>query len=177
MKLSRLIDVWGVPLMIAVVAFLFWFHTLAAPAVATRVPHAVIFLIIALLIIVMRSAIKKQRAQHTSHNPLDPHMASVTTDYTTGKASSVFHENLRTWAVQIFFVLGVLYFLSFDTLGFSISNFLYVCLTMALVKNYQADLSAKDVFPVLLTAILTTGCLFLFVKLTSFNIPTGIFGI
>jgi hypothetical protein len=48
---------------------------------------------------------------------------------------------------------------------------------MIVVKNYQADFSFRNLSTVLITSLITTGLLYLFAKLTSFNIPNGIFGI
>lgn len=175
MKLSKLIDVWSVPVMVGIGAFLFWYHTIDAPAVATRVPHAVLICLILLMLIVVRKTLKQQAKDQTQS--LTDTNETESAPQTHGASSSSIHQFMRQWSVQIFFGLGVLYFLTFEILGFSISNFIFVSLSMALVKNYQSNFVFKDLVPVLLTASITTVLLFMFAKITSFNIPTGIFGI
>lgn len=159
--------------MVAIGAFLFWYHTMDAPAVATRVPHAVLICLVLLMLIVVRKTLKQQAKEDTQSTT----ESSETIGAAMTSSSSSIHQFMRQWSVQIFFGLGVLYFLTFEILGFSISNFIFISLSMALVKNYQSNFAFRDLVPVLLTASITTALLFLFAKLTSFNIPTGIFGI
>lgn len=176
MKVSKIIDAWGVPLMIAVGALLFGLHIQDAPAVAARVPNFVLIFIALMLLLVVRRTLKKQREknQTISQGALveDP----IQTEPTERKQSAAL-AYLRQQSVPAFFVLGVIYFLTFEILGFSISNFIFIFTLMIVVKNYQADFSLKNLPAVLATSLITTFLLYVFAKLTSFNIPSGIFGI
>ncbi len=176
MKVSKIIDAWGVPLMIAVGALLFGLHIQDAPAVAARVPNFVLIFIVLMLFLVVRQTLKKQREQKQelsqSAEVQDPEQAD-----STGQKQSAMLAYLRRQSVTAFFALGVVYFLTFDILGFSISNLIFIFTLMIVVKNYQSDFSLKNLPAVLVTSLITTFLLYVFAKLTSFNIPSGIFGI
>lgn len=176
MKVSKIIDAWGVPLMIAVGALLFGLHIQDAPAVAARVPNFVLIFIVLMLLLVVRRTLKKQREQKQ-----ELFQSAVVRDQelteSTGRKQSVVLAYLRRQSVTAFFALGVVYFLTFEILGFSISNFIFIFMLMIVVKNYQSDFSLKNLPAVLVTTLITTFLLYVFAKLTSFNIPSGIFGI
>ena len=176
MKVSKIIDAWGVPLMIAIGALLFGLHIQDAPAVAARVPNFVLIFIVLMLFLVVRRTLKKQREhkQELSQSDVvdDPEQAE-----STGRKQSAVLAYLRNQSVTAFFALGVIYFLTFEVLGFSISNFIFIFTLMIVVKNYQSDFSLKNLPAVLVTSLITTFLLYVFAKLTSFNIPSGIFGI
>lgn len=176
MKVSKLIDAWGVPLMITVGAVLFGFHIQDAPAVAARVPNFVLIFIALMLFLVVRRTLKKQR----EHNQTVSQSASNENQEQaelTDRKQSVFLAYIRRQSVPVFFGLGVIYFFTFEILGFSISNFIFIFMLMIVVKNYQSDFLLKNLPAVFLTALITTCLLYVFAKLTSFNIPSGIFGI
>jgi membrane protein DedA with SNARE-associated domain len=178
MKVSKIIDAWGVPLMIVVGALLFGLHIQDAPAVAARVPNFVLIFIVLMLFLVVRQTLKKQRKQKQE---LSQGVVAQDQDQdqpeSTGRKKSVVLAYLRQQSVTAFFALGVIYFLTFDILGFSISNFIFIFASMIVVKNYQSDFSLKNLPAVLVTSLITTFLLYAFAKLTSFNIPSGIFGI
>ena len=176
MKVSKIIDAWGVPLMIVVGALLFGLHIQDAPAVAARVPNFVLIFIFLMLFLVVRQTLKKQRKQKQE---LSQGVVAQDQDQpeSTGRKKSVVLAYLRQQSVTAFFALGVIYFLTFDILGFSISNFIFIFASMIVVKNYQSDFSLKNLPAVLVTSLITTFLLYAFAKLTSFNIPSGIFGI
>lgn len=176
MKVSKIIDAWGVPLMIVVGALLFGLHIQDAPAVAARVPNFVLIFIFLMLFLVVRQTLKKQRKQKQE---LSQSVLAQDQDQpeSTGRKKSAVLAYLRRQSVTAFFALGVIYFLTFDILGFSISNFIFIFASMIVVKNYQSDFSLKNLPAVLVTSLITTFLLYAFAKLTSFNIPSGIFGI
>ena len=176
MKVSKIIDAWGVPLMIVVGALLFGLHIQDAPAVAARVPNFVLIFIFLMLFLVVRQTLKKQRKQkqELSQSVLAQDQDQ---DESTGRKQSAVLAYLRRQSVTAFFALGMIYFLTFDILGFSISNFIFIFASMIVVKNYQSDFSLKNLPAVLVTSLITTFLLYAFAKLTSFNIPSGIFGI
>ena len=178
MKASKIIDAWGVPLMIVVGALLFGLHIQDAPAVAARVPNFVLIFIVLMLFLVVRQTLKKQRKQKQE---LSQSVVAQDQDQdqpeSTGRKKSVVLAYLRQQSVTAFFALGVIYFLTFDILGFSISNFIFIFASMIVVKNYQSDFSLKNLPAAIVTALITTCLLYAFAKLTSFNIPSGIFGI
>jgi membrane protein DedA with SNARE-associated domain len=176
MKVSKIIDAWGVPLMIVVGALLFGLHIQDAPAVAARVPNFVLIFIVLMLFLVVRQTLKKQRKQKQE---LSQSVLAQDQDQpeSTGRKKSAVLAYLRRQSVTAFFALGVIYFLTFDILGFSISNFIFIFASMIVVKNYQSDFSLKNLPAVLVTSLITTFLLYAFAKLTSFNIPSGIFGI
>lgn len=176
MKVSKIIDAWGVPLMIVVGALLFGLHIQDAPAVAARVPNFVLIFIFLMLFLVVRQTLKKQRKQKQE---LSQSVLAQDQDQpeSTGRKQSAVLAYLRRQSVTAFFALGVIYFLTFDILGFSISNFIFIFASMIVVKNYQSDFSLKNLPAVLVTSLITTFLLYAFAKLTSFNIPSGIFGI
>ena len=178
MKVSKIIDAWGVPLMIAVGALLFGLHIQDAPAVAARMPNFVLIFIVLMLFLVVRQTLKKQRKQKQE---LSQSVVAQDQDQdqpeSTGRKKSVVLAYLRQQSVTAFFALGVIYFLTFDILGFSISNFIFIFASMIVVKNYQSDFSLKNLPAAIVTALITTFLLYAFAKLTSFNIPSGIFGI
>jgi len=176
MKVSKLIDAWGVPVMIAVGSFLFWFHIREAPAVAARVPHIILIFIVVLLLIVGKRIAKQPSHKKKIESEVSFAERDEQADLVTRKNSPPL-DFLRRHAVLVFFALGLIYFLTFEILGFSISNFIFIFSSMIVVKNYQADFSFRNLPAVLITSIITTGLLYLFAKLTSFNIPNGIFGI
>jgi hypothetical protein len=176
MKVSKLIDAWGVPVMIAVGSFFFWFHIREAPAVAARVPHIILIFIAVLLLIVGQRIAKQQSLKKGIESDISFSDRDLLADLATRKKSPSL-DLLRRHAVLVFFALGLIYFLTFEILGFSISNFIFVFSSMIVVKNYQADFSFRNLPTVLITSLITTGLLYLFAKLTSFNIPNGIFGI
>lgn len=178
MKVSKLIDAWGVPLMIVVGALLFGLHIQDAPAVAARVPNFVLIFIVLMLFLVVRQTLKKQRKQNQDL-PQSVVAEDQDQDQTesTGRKQSAVLAYLRRQSVTAFFALGVIYFLTFEILGFSISNFIFIFTSMIVVKNYQSDFSLKNLPAVIVTALITTCLLYIFAKLTSFNIPSGIFGI
>jgi Ca2+/Na+ antiporter len=180
MKVSKIIDAWGVPLLIAVGALLFGLHIQDAPAVASRVPNFVLIFILLMLVLVIRQTLKKQREQkqELSQSAVIQDQDQVQEQpESTGQKQSAMLAYLRRQSVTAFFALGVVYFLTFDILGFSISNFIFIFTLMIVVKNYQSDFSLKNLPAVLVTALITTFLLYVFAKLTSFNIPSGIFGI
>jgi len=176
MKVSKIIDAWGVPLMIAVGVLLFGLHIQDAPAVAARVPNFVLIFIVLMLFLVVKKTLRKQREQKQELSK-----SAVVQDQehaeSTEQKQSVMLAYLRRQSVTAFFALGVIYFLTFDILGFSISNFIFIFTMMIVVKNYQSDFSLKNLPAVLVTSLITTFLLYVFAKLTSFNIPSGIFGI
>jgi hypothetical protein len=176
MKVSKIIDAWGVPLMIVVGALLFGLHIQDAPAVAARVPNFVLIFIFLMLFLVVRQTLKKQRKQKQE---LSQSVLAQDQDQpeSTGRKKSAVLAYLRRQSVTAFFALGMIYFLTFDILGFSISNFIFIFASMIVVKNYQSDFSLKNLPAVLVTSLITTFLLYAFAKLTSFNIPSGIFGI
>lgn len=178
MKVSKIIDAWGVPLMIVVGALLFGLHIQDAPAVAARVPNFVLIFIFLMLFLVVRQTLKKQRKQKQE---LSQSVLAQDQDQdqpeSTGRKQSAVLAYLRRQSVTAFFALGMIYFLTFDILGFSISNFIFIFASMIVVKNYQSDFSLKNLPAVLVTSLITTFLLYAFAKLTSFNIPSGIFGI
>jgi hypothetical protein len=176
MKVSKIIDAWGVPLMIVVGALLFGLHIQDAPAVAARVPNFVLIFIFLMLFLVVRQTLKKQRKQKQE---LSQSVLAQDQDQpeSTGRKKSAVLAYLRRQSVTAFFALGVIYFLTFDILGFSISNFIFIFASMIVVKNYQSDFSLKNLPAVLVTSLITTFLLYAFAKLTSFNIPSGIFEI
>lgn len=182
MKVSKLIDAWGVPLMIVVGALLFGLHIQDAPAVAARVPNFVLIFIVLMLFLVVRQTLKKQRKQNQDlpqsvvAEDQDQDQDQDQTE-STGRKQSAVLAYLRRQSVTAFFALGVIYFLTFEILGFSISNFIFIFTSMIVVKNYQSDFSLKNLPAVIVTALITTCLLYIFAKLTSFNIPSGIFGI
>lgn len=176
MKVSKLIDAWGVPVMIAIGSFLFWFHIKEAPAVAARVPHIILIFIAVLLLIVGQRVAKQQSLKKGIESDVSVSDREQQADLAERKKSPLL-DLLRKHAVLVFFTLGLIYFLTFEILGFSISNFIFVFCSMIVVKNYQADFSFKNLPAALITSLITTGLLYLFAKLTSFNIPNGIFGI
>ena len=176
MKVSKLIDLWGVPVMIAIGAFLYWFHIREAPSVAARVPNLILICIAVLLVIVARKIIKQQAQLKGIQPETSLAEAEEQSDLAARKKYPIL-DFLRRQSVPAFFTLGLIYFLTFEILGFSISNFIFVFFSMIVVKNYQADFSYKNLPKVLITALITTGLLFIFAKLTGFNIPNGIFGI
>jgi hypothetical protein len=176
MKVSKLIDAWGVPVMIAVGSFLFWFHIKEAPSVAARVPH-IILIFIAVLLLIVGQRIAKQQSHKKGIESDDSVSEREQLADLAARKKSLPLDSLRRHAVLVFFTLGLIYFLTFETLGFSISNFIFVFSSMIVVKNYQSDFSFRNLPTVLITSLITTGLLYLFAKLTSFNIPNGIFGI
>jgi len=176
MKVSKIIDAWGVPLLIAVGALLFGLHIQDAPAVAARVPNFVLIFIVLMLVLVVRRTLKIQREQKQERSQSAEVQDQEQTE-STGRKQSVVLAFLRRQSVTAFFTLGVVYFLTFEILGFSISNFIFIFALMIVVKNYQSDFSLKNLPAVLVTALITTFLLYVFAKLTSFNIPSGIFGI
>jgi hypothetical protein len=176
MKVSKIIDAWGVPLMIAVGALLFGLHIQDAPAVAARVPNFVLIFIVLMLVLVIRRTLKIQREQKQELSQ-SAEVQDQEQSEPTGRKQSVVLAFLRRQAVTAFFALGLVYFLTFEILGFSISNFIFIFTLMIVVKNYQSDFSLKNLPAVLVTALITTFLLYVFAKLTSFNIPSGIFGI
>ena len=176
MKVSKLIDAWGVPLIIAIGALLFWFHIQDAPAVAARMPNFVLIFIVFMLWLVVRRTFKKQMEQKIARSDTAI-VDELEHDELVSRKQSPALDFLRRQSVPIFFGLGFIYFLTFEILGFSISNFIFIFTSMIVVKNYQADFSLKHLPAVLATALITTGLLYIFAKLTSFNIPSGIFGI
>lgn len=178
MKVSKIIDAWGVPLMIVVGALLFGLHIQDAPPVAARVPNFVLIFIVLMLFLVVRQTLKKQRKQkqELSQSVVAQDQDQDQTE-STGRKQSAVLAYLRRQSVTAFFALGVIYFLTFDILGFAISNFIFIFASMIVVKNYQSDFSLKNLPAVLVTTLITTFLLYVFAKLTSFNIPSGIFGI
>jgi hypothetical protein len=176
MKVSKLIDAWGVLFLIAVVSFLFWFHIQEAPSVASRAPNFVIIFIVFLWLLVARRVFIKQREEHLLQLEETSNDDANQVDLNNRNKASIFGF-FRRQSVPLFFMLGFIYFFTFNILGFSISNFIFIFTSMALVKNYQSDFSLNDLPTVFLTGLITSGLLYFFAKLTSFNIPSGIFGI
>lgn len=158
-----------VPAIVLFGTALFWLHVQEAPSVARRVPNGVmIFIGVMTLIVVARAFVESRRERFDTQADRRERVVFGT----------LISEWLRDWAQRItFIVLAIGYFFAFSSLGFSLSNFLFLCAALLLAGFERGKPKLKSVVQIGGIALFAAIVFHFLALLMDFNVPTGPFGI
>lgn len=151
MVLRRRLGELIVPAIVLIGCFLYWWHVQDARAVARRVPDAVILFTIAMTAVALLREI------------LFPPRAGEDGAVAPSVPRDVFMKRVA------FILLCLGYFLSFQWIGFNLTNFVFLVLACRL-----AGLHFVAAVP---TAAISAVVFHLLARLMDFRVPTGPFGI
>jgi hypothetical protein len=155
---ASLIKIFAVPALILAAAALYGFHVMDAPSVSKRVPIALLVFLVFMLVIVVAGELRGRAGEQSAA--------------TTGEESSTGPVVGR--AGIAFFLLGILYFIGFGWLGFSVSNFLFIAACMLVIRVSQEGVWVPYVPSAITLALVCSALFYGMAKVMGFNLPPAL---
>lgn len=155
---ASLTKIFAVPALILAASALYGFHVMDAPSVSKRVPIALLVFLAFMLIIVVAGELRERRSE--------PSVATTGGERSTGPVVGR--------AGIAFFLLGILYFIGFGWLGFSVSNFLFIAACMLAIRVSQEGVWVPYVPSASAFALICSALFYGMAKVMGFNLPPAL---